>query len=86
MSTRYFGLICKHCNGGYPSGINPAPPRYLLKVGPYDLYCLKCQITERYDDFVLWDEEQEFSGLEVARLNSCITRVPVSDQFSGDTD
>ena len=77
MANTYIGLICRTCNAAYPVTLdNDRPERPRLYVGPYALDCVRCDSTERYDDLVLWEEDELIPPYEVAIASRYVRRVP----------
>ncbi len=76
---RYFGLICKRCNEGYP--IMPesewtkpgSTPEFRNNLGPYHLSCRKCGIIERHEDLNVLETEGVFTKAELAEASTRIT-------------
>ena len=77
MATTYYGLICRHCNGGYPLGEESTRNfrvKYLFNWGPFQLQCVRCGINDRYDRYVSWQREERYSAAQMAVARLRVTR------------
>ena len=81
MSTAYFGLICRHCRTPHPLGREiHRDLKYMLDLGPFELQCTSCGITETYRDMEVWESAEPYSptlmGVERSRVRRAAGKPP----------